>query len=145
MQNVNVSNHVSLENMSEIRDVEVNRSEIEIEIVHDLQNPENLNHCLLSREHMKLHPVKNDVIMFKLFICINRKIIFIQLTSWDRNLESSNFLTAYFISSSRRNSTTPVPSLKTSAKQTSPASLIWSFKSCQLPDGGKPNKQYLIY
>jgi len=60
-------------------------------------------------------------------------------TSCDLNLESSNFLIAYFISSCLKNSTTPVPSLYVSAKQTSPASRIWSFKSCHEPDGGKPD------
>ena len=39
----------------------------------------------------------------------------------------------YFMSSYRTYSQTPDPSLKTSAKQTSPASRIWSFKSCQFP------------
>ncbi|EFA04854.1 hypothetical protein TcasGA2_TC014906 [Tribolium castaneum] len=62
------------------------------------------------------------------------------LTSCDLNLESSNFFIAYFMSSYRRNSTTPEPSLNASAKHTSPASRMWSFKSCHEPDGGNPAK-----
>ena len=67
------------------------------------------------------------------------------LTSWDLNFESSSFFKAYFMSSYRTYSQTPDPSLKTSAKQTSPASRIWSFKSCQLPVWGKPEIQNTYY
>lgn len=52
---------------------------------------------------------------------------------------------AYFISSYLKNSTTPDPSLKASAKHTSPASRMWSFKSCQDPDGGNPKINLIQY
>ena len=42
------------------------------------------------------------------------------------------------MSSCLKYSTAPEPSLKTSEKQTSPASLMWSFRSCQLPVAGSP-------
>lgn len=41
------------------------------------------------------------------------------------------------MSSCFANSTTAVPSLKTSAKRTSPAWRMWSFRSCHEPEAGK--------
>ncbi len=60
------------------------------------------------------------------------------LTWWDLNSVLSRRLSAYSMSSRLRNSTTPSPSCCTSAKHTSPASRMWSFRSCQLPLGGRP-------
>lgn len=96
--------------------------------------------------HRQLHPIL--VWIFHLFNFTIRKFGFsCKLTSWDLNRESSSFFMAYFISSYRRNSTTPVPSLCTSAKHTSPASRIWSFKSCQDPlkNGIKSSKFELAH
>lgn len=64
-----------------------------------------------------------------------------ELTWCERNSVRSSLRSAYSMSSLRRNSTTPSPSRCTSAKQTSPASRMWSFKSCQLPVGGRPGKR----
>lgn len=93
---------------------------------------------LLERVRMRLLPAIIEITKFTL-MQQNCKIAHRSLTSCDRNLESSNFLIAYFISSCLKNSTTPVPSLYVSAKQTSPASRIWSFKSCHEPLAGNPD------
>jgi len=78
-----------------------------------------------------------DLLLLAAPSCFTR--MWLDSFSCDLNLLSSRYFAAHSISFLLANSTIPVPSLYTSAHNTSPASRMWSFKSCQLPVGGRPD------
>mmetsp|Transcript_28074 Transcript_28074/g.90680 ORF Transcript_28074/g.90680 Transcript_28074/m.90680 type:complete len:421 (+) Transcript_28074:112-1374(+) len=61
-----------------------------------------------------------------------------ELSNGFLNVEPSSLRRAYFMSSSVEYSTTPVPSRRTSVNPTSPASRMWSLRSCHDAVRGSP-------